>query len=557
MAIDATTLAVLRAFVKQSGGSSPGESGQDGREIELQKSDTAIQWRYVGDQEWIDLVQLSEIKGDPGNTGAMANLTIGTVTTLAAGSNATASIESNPDGSGYVLNLGIPEGEDGENGVSINNIPPGGTTGQVLTKNSDSDHDLKWDDPKGGGDVVNVDAELKEYINVAKPAIASAIINKGGSVEDTDSLSDYATRITAIPNNISAAETLPNQTTLVATGLNDSVGIKLNWTDVNASGYLILRKENAKPTTSADGTIVYNGVYASAGYTDTNVQKGEVYYYRIFCRNSKNQYQSTEDGAVAMVDYKDRTGQTLINDLPLGSKIKFGEWNGSEYFWEIVDTQDKNSGYVTVAADQNLGNRQFDAPEIDNPVINRKNQGNNRYAYCAARQLMNSDAVAGSWWTAQHNYDVAPSYATQIDGFLKDFTTYEKNIVVTKTNKCVLDTNDGGGSETVQDKFWFPSSYAMGLEIFQPLEDDHVYEAYTDNASRAYQSNFWLRTISGTASASGVRSLSSNGALGNSAAYNNNAVRPFCLLPTSAYMVWSDSDEAYVFADDSQRNQTV
>lgn len=557
MAIDATTLAVLRAFVKQSGGSSPGESGQDGREIELQKSDTAIQWRYVGDQEWIDLVQLSEIKGDPGNTGAMANLTIGTVTTLAAGSNATASIESNPDGSGYVLNLGIPEGEDGENGVSINNIPPGGTTGQVLTKNSDSDHDLKWDDPKGGGDTVNVDAELKEYMNVAKPAIASAIINKGGNVENTDSLSDYATRITAIPNNVSAAETLPNQTTLIAAGLNDSVGIKLNWTDVNASGYLILRKENAKPTTSADGTIVYNGAYASAGYTDTNVQKGKVYYYRIFCRNSKNQYQSTEDGAVAMVDYKDRTGQTLINDLPLGSKIKFGEWDESEFFWEIVDTQDKNSGYVTVAADQNLGNRQFDASETNNPVTNRKNQGNNRWLYSAVRQLLNSSEVAGSWWTAQHEYDVAPSYATQIDGFLKDFTTYEKNIIVSKTNRCNLDTNDGGGSETMIDKVWFPSSYAMGTELFQPLEDDHVYEAYTDNASRAYQSNWWLRTINGTSSASGVRVLYSNGALVNYAANSNVAVRPFCLLPTSAYMVWSDSDEAYVFADDSQRNPTV
>lgn len=409
----------------------------------------------------------------------------------------------------------------------------------------------------GGGDTVNVDAELKEYMNVAKPAIASAIINKGGNVEDTDSLSDYATRITEIPNNISAAETLPNQTTLIATGLNDSVGIKLNWTDVGASGYLILRKENAKPTTSADGTIVYNGTYASAGYTDTDVQKGKVYYYRIFCRNSKNQYQSTETGAVATVDYKDRTGQTLISDLPLGTKIKFGEWNESDFFWEIVDTQDKNKGYVTCAADQNLGTRQFDAPETNNPVTNRKNQGNNRWLYSAVRQLLNSSDVAGSWWTAQHEYDVAPSYATQIDGFLKDFTTYEKNIIVSKTNRCNLDTNDGGGSETMIDKVWLPSSYAMSLGLFQPLEDEHTYEAYTDNASRAYQSNWWLRTINGSSSASSVRGVLSFGALSNSTAYGNNAVRPFCLLPTSAYMLWSDSDEAYVFADDSQRNPTI
>lgn len=906
MAIDATTLAVLKAFVKQSSGSSPGEGGQDAREIELQKSDTAIQWRYVGEQEWTDLVQLSEIKGDPGDDGIIPNLAIGTVTTLDAGSSATASIESNPDGSGYVLNLGIPEGEDGSqiadyvnlnNKPSINGIelsgdksaadyglkpsdfivaiseqdgnytadsnakiiyneyekgatcyvvfnsllyplitafylPPSdydsgssyrcvfglnsqdGYTNIILIYNGGSDNSIvsvrdyylydrykgkdliinitndgetytadqsiqniidainsgvtcyavyqgkqftlqfvsdtsivfgnvyklditiirgeisdtgdNWyisvsqaiansrelggimadqadtnytvpakigidnklyvptyptleslnaqpkdfivtisgddengytadktydeileaynagkncyanalsskvpllvfdsyqinfllgdlerfqvlnviinddntcdvivttsgiassnspgivkaklkdvetvqvavdDDGKlwvpestGGGDTVNVDAELKEYMNVAKPAIASAIINKGGNVESTDSLNDYATRITEIPNNISAAETLPDQTTLIATGLNDSVGIKLNWTDVEASGYLILRKENAKPTTSADGTIVYNGAYASAGYTDTDVQKGKVYYYRIFCRNSKNQYQSTEDGAVAMVDYKDRTGQTLINDLPLGSKIKFGEWDESEFFWEIVDTQDKNSGYVTVAADQNLGNRQFDASETNNPVTNRKNQGNNRWLYSAVRQLLNSSEVAGSWWTAQHEYDVAPSYATQIDGFLKDFTTYEKNIIVSKTNRCNLDTNDGGGSETMIDKVWFPSSYAMGTELFQPLEDDHVYEAYTDNASRAYQSNWWLRTINGTSSASNVRYLYSSGSLYNSTANNNLAVRPFCLLPTSAYMVWSDSDEAYVFADDSQRNPTV
>lgn len=67
-------------------------------------------------------------------------------------------------------------------------------------------------DLAGGGDVVNVDAELKEYMNVAKPAIASAIINKGGSVEPDDSLNDYATRISAIPNDVYPAETLPVQT---------------------------------------------------------------------------------------------------------------------------------------------------------------------------------------------------------------------------------------------------------------------------------------------------------------------------------------------------------
>ena len=57
-------------------------SGADAREIELQKSSNALQWRYVGDETWNDLIALTEItgargergepgpKGDPGATGA-------------------------------------------------------------------------------------------------------------------------------------------------------------------------------------------------------------------------------------------------------------------------------------------------------------------------------------------------------------------------------------------------------------------------------------------------------------------------------------------------------
>ena len=48
------------------GGSTP---GKDGREVELQNNGTAIQWRYVGESEWKDLVQLSALKGEKGDKG--------------------------------------------------------------------------------------------------------------------------------------------------------------------------------------------------------------------------------------------------------------------------------------------------------------------------------------------------------------------------------------------------------------------------------------------------------------------------------------------------------
>lgn len=407
----------------------------------------------------------------------------------------------------------------------------------------------------GGG--IDVDAELKEYMQTVKPNIKKSIINKGGTVEDTDSFLKYADRILDIPNGIYPAETLPFQTILTAQGLQDSVGIKLNWKDVQAQGYLILRKENEKPSTSNDGDIAYNGSYPSSGYTDTDVEKGKIYYYRIFCRNLKNQYQSTEDGSIASVNYVDRTGQKAIADLQVGDVIKFGRHGNSDYTWKIVDTLDKGKGYVTVAADQYPVSGPFDAQENasdnPNPASARKSNGNNRWLYSNARQFLNSDGAKNEWYEAQHAYDVKPPYAN-MDAFQKDFTDYEKAIIVVKTNTCIRDALDGGGSETMQDKIWLASSYAMGLEVVQPLEDDHIYEAFIDNASRAYQSNYWLRTINGTTSANSVRIVGSGGSLASGNASSNVALRPFCLLPTSTYVQWSESDNAYYFPDDTTRN---
>jgi len=47
-----------------------GIDGDDGREIEIQNSGTQIQWRYVGDVSWTNIVALSAIKGDTGAQGA-------------------------------------------------------------------------------------------------------------------------------------------------------------------------------------------------------------------------------------------------------------------------------------------------------------------------------------------------------------------------------------------------------------------------------------------------------------------------------------------------------
>ena len=141
----------------KAGGGGSGTPGKDGREIEIQNSGTAIQWRYAGDGSWTDLVQLSDItgakgdpgkdgitptigengnwylgeedtgkpsqggKGDPGEIGATPNIQIGTVQTLEPGQQATASMTGTPENP--ILNIGIPKGEKGDPGESSEGDP--------------------------------------------------------------------------------------------------------------------------------------------------------------------------------------------------------------------------------------------------------------------------------------------------------------------------------------------------------------------------------------------------------------------------------------------------
>ena len=521
-------------------------TGSDAREIELQKSGTAIQWRYAGDSEWTDLVTLAEITGPAGSPGPQG----------ATGPQGEPGVQGEKGDPGAKGEQG-PAGQKGDPGEGI---PTGGTSGQILTKKSDADYDTEWTTMSGDGGV-NVDAELKEYYTTAKKNIRTAIENKGVSITDTDSLNSYAEKIGQIPSAVNPTGSLPEQTRIVADTLQETLGIKLTWTDVSAAGYLVKRKETGFPATTVDGDTVCN--VEDTTFTDTDVARGKTYYYRIFPYNSQTQYQAIEDGACVKVEYKDRTGQKTIGELELEDKIKFGFYENQALTWTVKDTLTKKEGFISVACDQNLGNIQFDAPENAsdnaNPITTRKNQGNNRYLYSAVRQIINSDQAKGAWWTKQHDYDVAPSYATQKAGFLYEFTDYEKEILYQRKLKCVLDTNDGGGSETMTDKMWLASSYEVGLEVTVPTENTHVFDGFTDNTSRSYTSNWWLRTVqdangSNPKSASSVRVVNSSGAMFSSAAINSNAARPFCSLPTSAYVRWSDSDSAYILADDSQRN---
>ncbi len=229
---------------------------------------------------------------------------------------------------------------------------------------------------------VNLNAEMLEYMSVVKPKIKQSIINKGGTVLETDSFQKYSERIDEIPNNVLPANDLPPQVKLL--GSVEENGVKLQWNDVSADGYLIVRKTGLTPMTSADGEVVYNGIFPVNGIVDTNVVKSNIYFYRIFPRNKVNQYQSMREGSVVKVEYVDRSGQKQLKDLELGDQIVFGKWDTFDRMkWIIVDKQDIRDGYITAGCNETFQTMQFDssenAVENPNPDGNRKNYGNNRW----------------------------------------------------------------------------------------------------------------------------------------------------------------------------------
>lgn len=119
------------------GAGTPGADGEDGREVELQNNGTHIQWRYVGDPTWTNLVALSTLVGPAGDDGADGRDPEFQV----SGTDLQWRLVGDPTWT-TIFDLSTLGG---------GSLPSGGTVGQVLTKNSSTDGDASWQDPTGGG----------------------------------------------------------------------------------------------------------------------------------------------------------------------------------------------------------------------------------------------------------------------------------------------------------------------------------------------------------------------------------------------------------------------
>lgn len=256
-----------------------------------------------------------------------------------------------------------------------------------------------------------------------------------------------------------------------------------------------------------------------------------------------------------------------ISNLAVGAKVKFGNYKVESealapIIWKVADKN--HSGYpansVTLITESMIDLRGFDAKEPTNTDANRRSSGNNRYLHSNLRQWLND--AGSSWWAATQTYDATPNDAgmsqpTGYDdkqGFKSYFTTDEQGALLDTTLTVAKNTiTDGGGSETVVDKFFLASTTEVGLANENSIAEGVIlslFSAATDASRIAYATQaaitnslsaskpasttagwyWWLRTPHSGNSCL-ARSVDSSGALGSNNAYDGYCgVRPLCNL---------------------------
>lgn len=275
----------------EENGGGGGTPGKDGREIELQNSGTAIQWRYVGDNVWTDLVQLSSLKGEKGDkgdtgetgpqgpagetgpqgpvgpagkdgaqgpkgdtgeigpqgpkgdTGATPNIQIGTVQTLDPGQQATASMTGTPENP--LLNLGIPKGEKGD--------PGEGSEAEPYELPIMSDTQL------GGGKAV---AKTDEDVPVAvDPETGQLFVptypeNTGSSATPRQEMSSSNTAVTLEPNKLYVFPEMASLTVTLGTPSDSNIVNEWHWFFDSGETACVFTLQNQ------DGSQVYTDAYS-------------------------------------------------------------------------------------------------------------------------------------------------------------------------------------------------------------------------------------------------------------------------------------------------------
>ena len=155
--------------------------------------------------------------------------------------------------------------------------------------------------------------------------------------------------------------------------------------------------------------------------------------------------------------------------VPEGGRVSgcYGAPDQAKSNWKIyTHSADGKTVLETItptftASGTNLGTQKLNQRSGDLNSTQEMAYGWNRWKTSAIRQYLNSTAGVGSWWTAQDDWDIAPSELTTKAGFLSGWSdsfveAIKKTKVVTYPN-TVYDDTGGNTPDITYDKVFLPA----------------------------------------------------------------------------------------------------
>lgn len=241
---------------------------------------------------------------------------------------------------------------------------------------------------------------------------------------------------------------------------------------------------------------------------------------------------------------------TLANDVPARGQLVFGWAYNTQasaakitsYASSTSTTAIEQVGVTEGSGGTSLGTTDGNSTNVNH--IHRARFGSNNYKESAIRQFLNS-AVAGSVWTPQTKYDRPPAWNANTAGFMNGLDSDFLAVIGSVQKVTALNTvTDGGGSVTLDDKFFLLSRSEVYGGLENNINEGNPYSYYSDYSDLSsegtgddsnrikYRSGtaqiWWLRSPRSN-NGSYVRSINPTGSVsGNSNANIAIGVAPAC-----------------------------
>ena len=241
---------------------------------------------------------------------------------------------------------------------------------------------------------------------------------------------------------------------------------------------------------------------------------------------------------------------TLTQAVPAGGQLCIGGNSGTALaalkvnsYASASSTDVIESAAITSGAEgTSLGTL---GTELNHP--HRISYGSNNYKESAMRQFLNSDAAAGSVWTAQTYFDRPPTWATSTAGFLNGCDADFLDAIATAVVKCSANGTyecpaSMGGTVTkntayeLTDKIFLASVTEVGLSDGGVADGSTLFQYYdgAENADRIKTLNgnayyWWLRTPYAW-NGYYVRYVNTDGSMRNHYAETTRGLVPACII---------------------------